>query len=60
MEKTDKQAISLLCAFACLMLASIVMPSYAAPVDAHTAADKVLSSADSFEQCAIGSNIITL
>ncbi|MEH6395441.1 hypothetical protein [Pseudoalteromonas sp.] len=58
MNKTDKQAISLLCAFACLMLASVVLPSYAAPLDIQTAADKVLSSADSFAQCTIGSIII--
>ena len=58
MNKTDKQAISLLCAFACLMLASVVLPSYAAPLDTETAADKILSSADSFEQCTIGSIII--
>ncbi|MCQ8879288.1 hypothetical protein NQT69_14850 [Pseudoalteromonas shioyasakiensis] len=39
MNKTDKQAISLLCTFACIMLASVVMPSDAAPVIKQTQAD---------------------
>jgi len=57
MNKTDKQAISLLCAFACLMLASVVMPSYAASVIEQTQTDIILSSEHSFEQCTIGSVI---
>lgn len=57
MNKTDKQAISLLCAFACLMLASVVMPSYAAPAIEQTQTDIILSSEHSFEQCTIGSAI---
>jgi len=59
MNKTDKQAISLLCAFACLMLASVVMPSYAASVieQTQTQTDIILSSEHSFEQCTIGSVI---
>ncbi|MGS0536860.1 hypothetical protein [Pseudoalteromonas sp. SaAl2] len=57
MNKTDKQAISLLCAFTCLMLASVVMPSYAASVIEQTQTDIILSSEHSFEQCTIGSVI---
>ncbi|KPH95318.1 hypothetical protein AMS58_08180 [Pseudoalteromonas porphyrae] len=59
MNRTDKQAISMLTIFATLMLASIVLPSQAATVDATTvnASSEVLTRLPAAQQCLIGSDI---